>query len=480
MTATSKVRATIITDNTEKKCEIPILLTELGEIVSLTDFILQCHVSGKSTSYLNRLIQSVQLLIAYISANEDAFDNPKVLFSQFVGKLYEGTVDENGSDPSGLYWEPKSRATVNKLVGVLNAYLDYNALNINALVEASAYEKIINDARWLRKNNNTFLSHLKSNSRADNNYKREIKLRSVFKKSSDDAIAFPEIEFPSFFVRGFRNKKDIRQSIRDMLIVYLMHYTGLRISEVLHLWIPDVTTSGINTEAADVKIYHPEFGKAPFNFKSVSKKNNRSSYLIEKFGLTPRTLITGAQQLGWKNRVLDDVKDFYLRATFFPQNAGETFLKLWKAYLPYVAEVSPHHPYAFISFEKNSRGNPYTYSAFFQNYNKAILKFKKTPSKDEGYCPHGHRHAFGRRLVRGLAHPIVIQRLMHHASIEAQIVYTGQSNEYISKALDEASSMLIANQNPLIKADWSSLVEFGFNDIDASGLFSGSNPKFKR
>ena len=43
----------------------------------------------------------------------------------------------------------------------------------------------------------------------------------------------------------------------------LLHFRGLRKSEVFHLFVSDITLDPYNNDEALVRVYHPEYGKSP-------------------------------------------------------------------------------------------------------------------------------------------------------------------------------------------------------------------------
>ena len=61
-----KVKATIVEDNTGVKSQIPILLTDQGEVGSVTDYVLKLEAEGLSGSSMNAFIRAVQLLLEYM------------------------------------------------------------------------------------------------------------------------------------------------------------------------------------------------------------------------------------------------------------------------------------------------------------------------------------------------------------------------------------------------------------------------------
>ena len=80
------VRYKIVRDNTGIHEEIPVILTEFGPLQPLIQYILK-HWHILSQSNTNKLVQAVGLLIDYMEANHQAFDNPQDLFVTFVQRL---------------------------------------------------------------------------------------------------------------------------------------------------------------------------------------------------------------------------------------------------------------------------------------------------------------------------------------------------------------------------------------------------------
>lgn len=151
-----KVRATIIEDNTGIKSQLPILLTEQGELSTVTDYLLKLEADGVSNSVMNGFIQAVSLLLDYMEANRGLFDDPKLLFQTFSKRLYTGTIGEDGLDPSGLYWVPSSTSNVNKHIHRLTAFTNWLAdkqgtAPMNPLRDATPHEQRLNYAAWYRK-----------------------------------------------------------------------------------------------------------------------------------------------------------------------------------------------------------------------------------------------------------------------------------------------------------------------------------------
>ena len=479
-----RVYATIVEDNTGIKSQLPVLLTEQGELSSVTDYVLKLEADGVSASVIKGFLQAVSLLLAYMEANKDLFSDPKMLFQTFAKRLYSGTIGEDGLDPSGLYWVPSSTGNVNKHIYRLTAFTDWLAKKqgsepMNPLRDATPHEQRLNYAAWFRKNQNDFLGHIEDKSINKTIRKaRTLKGRTPLTKTEDDAISFPEKHWETFFKEGVGGAKDPRVALRDKLVLLLMHGGGLRESEALTLWVTDVFEDPYNPDNAIVRIYNEIDGKAPNGWRSRSGTTNREAYLKEEYARIPRIRMMGTQRIGWKNK-LPDNKDNYIQVQWFPTDYSKVFMLLWKNYQKYRASVECHHPYAFISYHHSAFGEPYTLNAFHSSYAAGLKRIGLEPSKAQGLDPHGHRHNYGRRLERSGLNPLVIRRCMHHKSLESQTVYTGKSQQEISDELTQATLQLANPESKVKSLDWKTLVEHGFEDIDPQGYFTGKHPKLR-
>jgi hypothetical protein len=80
----TKVTAKVVQDQSGVATEIPVILTDQGVLGSVTDYVLSLHLNGISLSTITNHIQSIRLLIEFMSANEGMFDEPEALFAAFV------------------------------------------------------------------------------------------------------------------------------------------------------------------------------------------------------------------------------------------------------------------------------------------------------------------------------------------------------------------------------------------------------------
>lgn len=440
------VYAKVLVDDSGFQSEIPILITEQGVLMPLLNYLLNKEMD-RSQDWQRRVVSAAKLLIAYMEANQHNFSDPSSLFQSFASRLFTGTVGDDGLDPSGLYWIPASTATANRHINALKGLTDYLADHqdvdhMNPLVTASSHDQRLNYAAWYRRNQNDFLGHIRDKEVSETVGKaRNVRGRRALSQAYDDAIAFPEPLFERFYLEGLGGALDRRCAVRDQLIAIMMHGAGLRESEPLHLWVQDVLIDPQDDTKAIVRIYHPEEGKAPDGWRGRTGKANRSAYLREVYALPPRNRLRGTHRVGWKNRCLDH-RDGYIQLHWFPTDFGRLFRKLWREHLHYLASIERHHPYAFVSYEKRTLGQPYTLNAFNENYAAALARLGLFAAKVEGRSPHGHRHAYGRRLTRAGVDPVVRKKALHHSSLESQGVYTTPGIADVNQVLAKATERL--------------------------------------
>jgi hypothetical protein len=256
--------------------------------------------------------------------------------------------------------------------------------------------------------------------------------------------AFPEERFMDFLLKGWCVNG--RYSFRDMLITLLLNGGGVRLSEALHLYVTDVLPHSVAEGSAQVLFHHPHEGAAPEDWVGPLgnlKSGNRRAYLKERWGLEPRTLRRGAAHAGWKGAKLTNVNGsslFHLH-WFVPQ-LGAIFMHIWNRYLVDLAYLPRRHPYAFVNTLRGEKGEVYKKAAFRDAHSSAVRRVGLTPSRLQGTTPHGHRHAYGRRLQRAGVSGDMIQRHMHHCRFESHLKYTQPYQIEIVEALGKAAERL--------------------------------------
>ena len=95
------------------------------------------------------------------------------------------------------------------------------------------------------------------------------------------------------------------------------------------------------------------------------------------------------------------------------------------------------HPYAFINLYRAPVGSIYSLDKYVIAHGRACERIGLRVAKNLGTTPHGHRHAYGRRLASAEVDPKIIMKCMHHSSELSQQRYTGNTAQEIMEALDK-------------------------------------------
>lgn len=449
------VPARIFNDSTGAYTEIPVLLTESGVITTLMDYCLS-RSHDRSLAWMRKVLFAVSLFVKYWQANPGEPQSYR-LFQNFAQRLYTGTFNrETGIDPSGLCWKNSSPRRANEVIVHLTSFFDWLALenpgikSLNPRYAGSPHDQRMDEVAYLFRREKAFLGHTWATNPGPENEGRLLRGKREPSVAKGEPPAFPDERFEELLFKGF--KVGGAYDYRGMLITLLLHGAGFRVSEPFHLFIEDVFPDPSNTKCAAVLIHHPSLGTAPSSWaqsRGLKQPANRSIYLAERFALAPRTELMGKRGAGWKNPRLDD--KYYMRAYWFLPEYGEWFLHLWKRYLQSVAMIQRNHPFAFINLSREPVGSMYTLEKFKKAHGAAIERIGMTVSKNLGTTEHGHRHAYGRRLKNAGLDKLLIQRYMHHGSVESQDVYTQPTARETLVALEDAANKMRASLNYSIR-----------------------------
>lgn len=446
------VKVKVYVDNAGDGIDIPGLMTPDGLLTPLLNYFLNRR-SQRSLPWMRKVTRSVELFLEYMLGNPHERDT-RALFDNFATRLHSGTFDRKTHlDPSGLFWVPRSSSDAANILTDLTLFFDWLgennpvAANINPRVEANAYDRRWNEAARRYRRDRALLGHLWSTKDDDTGKTRRVRGRRAPTTRSAEPPAFPEDRFDELIQVGFRVGD--RVDYRGICITLLLHGAGFRESEPFHMYVDDVIADPKTPSTALVRIHHPSEGSAPPFWKDAlgrPKTGPRRSYLMERFGLLPRNEVLDTTYAGWKGAFLD--APYYMEARWFEPRYGETFMENWLRYLHQVTMVKRSHPFALINLGREPRGGMYKLSEFNSAHAAACRRIGLVVRKELGTTPHGHRHAYGRRLKKAKVDEKTIQLCMHHASGESQKVYTQPTSTEILDALNAANSRLASQERP--------------------------------
>ena len=427
-----KIKSRYKNDQTSKELVLPAIYTESGLLISHLRYLAEN--SYKSGSWQDRSVFAVMLLIRYINANQSAFEDTTSLLRSFAQCLTLGTINPlTLEDDSQLYWSSRSNEDAHTLLGHITTYTDwlserpeYNQQRINKFRKATSVEQRLNWCAYYHKHAAVFLNHLSTPNRYPQSmgYARQIQIHQRAVTQTSTTKRFPSSEIRRLLEEGMiRPRAGVDgfgrpiPDYKNQAITLLMHYGGVRKSEIFHLYLIDIHVDRQRLEAV-VRIYHPSEGRSP-----DVRHENRREYLAKEFGLKPRTDYAKSERLhsGWKGPLLTDKRKFF-QVQFFPPEKASEFLLVWQNYLLH-QRVEPSrfegHPYAFT----NSKGQPETLKNYQRMHADAVRRIGLEHSKALGTTEHGHRHAYGYRLADHDFSQVEIQKAMHHKSPDSCLVY---------------------------------------------------------
>jgi hypothetical protein len=440
------VKVRVITDETGAYTELPGLLTPAGVLTPLLDYCLS-RSHDRSLAWMDKVIRSMQMFLEYMHCNPLQRDT-HLLFQNFALRLYSGTFDlATGLDPSGLAWSARSAEDAGHIITNLSYFFDWlgaerpAAARINPKYSGDSFDRICDETAYQYRRDKALLGHTWSDNLPAPEGGRRVRPQRTPQVTDSDPPAFPEDQFMDLLTNGFKVGR--RHDYRGILITLLQHGGGFRESEPFHLYIEDVIPDPSNPNSALVRIHHPSQGAAPAHWKDVQgrpRKGNRAAYLHEKFGIAPRTQLQGTRKAGWKGGMHDG--RFYKEVRWFQPEYGELFLRVWRKYLHQVAQTDRIHPFAFVNLSRGTVGERYTLGQYNKAHARACRRIGLKVCKELGTTPHGHRHAYGRRLRAAGVEKAFIKRFMHHGSLQSQETYTQATAKEMQLELQAAALRL--------------------------------------
>lgn len=385
------------------------------------------------------------------------------LFRNLAKALVRGTgaLDPNGRfrDPTNLHWKPLGRSQAAVLLSSLTLFFKWmaeddanSAWALAGSTEAIGKHPVVAlrlAAELQLRRESSLLGHL-TGVRKNPSHPFPFIVRKASK--TDGAVpTFPARQVMPFLRKGFVDRLGDRNEEAELL-AHLAFGLGLRESEPLHLFGSDIQfVEGVPW----VFFHHPAEGK-------VIDRNGgmitRRQYL-EGFGLLPRNEDEGRNKAGWKGMAGDGdgTPGFWLPVDPIRNRAAELLKRYLFVTRPAIMAARPRsagdHPFLFVNPRKvdgrntGEMGDPYTLEAYKGAWETAVRRVGQLTNdrvmermeKPRGNTPHGARHFFGKFLYTSGVEGSVIQRCMHHKTLDAHKAYTRLTPAEINDILQKAS-----------------------------------------
>lgn len=437
-----------------------VVLMEGGErMESLVTFMMSSAPMNRQAQAL--LASAVGRLYDYLIAAPPVPGRDDVEFMQrFAAAVIHGTI-RNGDDPLDLYWPGSSKRRARQILRAVNAFSDYcaklvGARPLNPPRNATFVDRIRAYQALAHRKKYDPLAHLAT---SREQYRRALTSQAVQVPRNNKVLLVNPPFFPferthDLLYTGFKRATSgpfhEQYALRDMMIVILQRYGGIRASEAMHIFVDDVEHRPVQTLAgasvtADVWLYHPEDGLTSYTDPITKKRSlrRRADVLQALYQRdarnSPRWPVS--QWVGWKDLLIEEAKRQRSLVHFFPEEWAVVFYRL---YCLYVARVRPRnlgHPYLFVSGERGD-GSPLTLGSYHDSVARAVRRIGLESSKSKGTTSHGFRHAYGQVLSRLNVNEKVIQVLMHHKSPLSQQTYTQMPLSAFTAAINGARQQL--------------------------------------
>lgn len=408
----------------------PALFTESGLLISHLRFLQENRY--KSQSWLERNTFAVELLLKFIERQVSSFSSATDLLRAFVEALQFGTI-QDGRDDSGLFWTPRRNEDVNVLLRHITEYCDYldtihgtELPKLNPLRKATHAEERLQWCAYYRRHRRCFLNHLAKPSVKQFSLVRKIHGPERHFVDIEAVYRFPEERIEDLLLYGLVSASG-EPDYGSQLVVMLMHFGGLRLSECFHIYTDDISIDP-QSGSALISVFHPSDGKSP-----DERFSKRNEYLVNKHRLSPRNEYSRSHRLyaGWKGPLLTN-RNLSFDVMFYPASKAVEFTLLLQKYLS--TKPTSESPFLFV----NSKGDTESKKNFNQKHNRAVKRIGLEPSKSLGTTPHAHRHSYGYRLSQGGFSQLEIQKAMHHKSPESCLVYLKPSDDEVRRQMRDA------------------------------------------
>lgn len=378
-----------------------------------------------------------------------------VLVQDYAEARFRGTFIA-GEDESGLYWGRVRISTVSEEIRALDRYSKFVAKLHDSPVFNPDEHVLVQIARFYRSareaGRSDAMVHLRGIRRRRKSAALQINRRMTESDSSKmRAKHLSPVEMIEVVERG-------AEAPRDKMLLLLLGYAGLRISEPLHLYVNDVVELFHESGASKVRLEHPEYG----SYVS-STKENRSGFLERMYGRLPRCQLGRGHRefAGWKGMVLTE-SDPANRYAFWLEEriVGRYFRRCLEAYFDdhkaLLRTGRLRHPYLFFNTTRRGASSSYGQPMSLSGAHELVERAFKRAGIRAG--SHACRHHYGFYAADVLQIPQeTLMRMMHHSSIVSTDTYYHVSAASVRARISGADIRRVPYGRPEFPKYWSEM-----------------------
>jgi integrase len=374
-----------------------------------------------------------------------------VLVQEYAEARFRGTWIA-GEDPTGLYWRRVRISTVSEEIRALDRYSRFVAKLHDSPVFNPDEHALVKVARFYRSareaGRSDALVHLRGVRRRRSKAAPTINRRMT---ESDKAAMRAKHLSPAEMIETVEHGA---RSPRDKMLLLLLGYAGLRISEPLHLYVNDVVELFRETGASKIRLEHPENGSCV-----SSTTEDRSGFLARVYKRLPRSQLGRGHRefAGWKGMVLTEA-DSANRYAFWLEESitGRYFRRCLEAYFDdhksLLRTGRLRHPYLFFNTTRNGAlnyGQPLSLSCAHDLVDRAFRRVGIRAGS------HACRHHYGFYAADVLQIPQeTLMRMMHHSSIVSTDTYYHVSAASVRARISGTDIRRIPYARPEFPSSW--------------------------
>ncbi len=426
---------------------IPVLVVNGQVSIYVLYYARELQRLGYANSTIVKKLMSIGRLWDFYLCTPEHMHN-KDFLNAFCEARIHGTVQNDGSDTTSLYWTSPKYSTATRDFINVSDYLEFSSKNFSLVpfnTQERVYQGSLEYARQHeRKKQYSLLYFINKNEEYHTKRKNNRKDKDKYDQSDEN------IQYKFFPPRKIPDLINTMTTIRDKMIVILLAFGGIRISELLHLYVFDIKRD--NNGTAKVTIYNPVEGQHIWIDQNKKKhKDTRRNFLEQMYGRLPRNMLLPEDGLyiGWKGVAEEDSRKHISYVEWTVHEMGKAFYKLHKEYIKIRASYNADHPYYFVAESGATKGQPLRQSSLTAHlYNK----FRKIglDTLDDGVNPHGLRHYYGYYAANVLElDSDILQVMMRHKSKTSTDIYYHLTEETIRKKLEEGYKKISNNKELL-------------------------------
>lgn len=415
------------------------------------DFARSLVRRGLSLSRVRSAMHTIGLLhdhLLYCEADRVRPENLPGVVHRFLVNRLRGTIDKDGSDPTGLFWSKVRWEAVKRDRSHLRAYSDFCARHyghfplipkcepVSLAVDSPAFKSLGSEfakrrSEMARVGRSDLLAHLAS-------------LRQV------NPIPSVEGRAPRLKLRGNRtNHQHVplekipelilrTPSVVQRMIFIQAAYGGPRPAEQLNQWVDDVLPGSFrralfpDDEPSDwplIVLAHPT--ESTWTGRVGNGSTTRQEFLWQRYGLHPRAVeeVGPPAYAGWKGMAIENeqwvISQVYWISDFWAKQYYAHYEYLLKVIRPKIpATVRRSHPYLYINDSPKTAfyGHPMKMSNLKKAMERAFARVGLEPYQFSNSI-YGLRHSY-MKMCRMLGlDPEVRQKVMRHLCIESHEAY---------------------------------------------------------